>query len=33
MHQDGPLSDLLISWQAENFDDEQLATLGAKYDS
>jgi segregation and condensation protein A len=33
MHQDGPLADLLISWQADHFDDEQLASLGADYDS
>jgi hypothetical protein len=33
MQQDGPLADLLITWQADNFDDEQLATLGADYDA
>lgn len=33
MHQDGPLADLQISWQADHFDDEQLASLGADYDS
>jgi segregation and condensation protein A len=33
MRQEGPLSDLEISWQADNFDDEQLATLGADYDA
>lgn len=33
MHQESPLSDLLISWQADHFDDEQLASLGANYDS
>lgn len=33
MKQDGPLSDLEITWQGENFDDEQLANLGADYDS
>lgn len=33
MHQDGPLADLQISWQADHFDDEQLANLGADYDS
>ena len=33
MQQDGPLADLLITWQADNFDDEQLANLGADYDS
>jgi segregation and condensation protein A len=31
--QDGPLSDLVITWQAQNFNDEQLANLGADYDS
>jgi segregation and condensation protein A len=33
MQQDGPLADLLITWQADNFDDEQLANLGADYDA
>jgi segregation and condensation protein A len=33
MQQDGPLGDLEISWQADHFDDEQLASLGADYDS
>jgi segregation and condensation protein A len=33
MMQDGPLADLMITWQGENFDDEQLANLGADYDS
>jgi segregation and condensation protein A len=33
MRQEGPLADLEISWQGENFDDEQLANLGADYDS
>lgn len=33
MKQDGPLADLEISWQADHFDDEQLASLGAYYDS
>lgn len=33
MTQQSPLSDLTISWQDENFDDEQLASLGADYDS
>jgi segregation and condensation protein A len=33
MQQDGPLADLQITWQADNFDDEQLATLGADYDA
>lgn len=33
MLQEGPLEDLILSWQADNFDDEQLATLGADYDS
>jgi segregation and condensation protein A len=28
-----PLGDLQLTWRAENFDDEQLATLGADYDS
>lgn len=31
--QESPLGDLKLSWRAENFDDEQLATLGADYDS
>jgi segregation and condensation protein A len=31
--QDSPLGDLKLSWRADNFDDEQLATLGADYDS
>lgn len=29
--QDAPLGDLKLTWRAENFDDEQLATLGADY--
>lgn len=33
MQQDGPLADLSITWQAEDFDDEQLANLGADYDA
>jgi segregation and condensation protein A len=33
MRQDGPLADLEITWQADHFDDEQLASLGADYDS
>ena len=28
-----PLGDLSLTWRAENFDDEKLATLGADYDS
>ena len=28
-----PLGDLQLTWRAEHFDDEQLATLGADYDS
>ncbi len=28
-----PLGDLTLTWRAENFDDETLATLGADYDS
>jgi segregation and condensation protein A len=31
--QASPLGDLSITWRAENFDDEKLATLGADYDS
>jgi segregation and condensation protein A len=31
--QQSPLGDLKLTWQAKNFDDEQLATLGADYDS
>ncbi len=31
--QSAPLADLEITWRAQNFDDEQLATLGADYDS
>lgn len=31
--QDSPLGDLKLTWRADNFDDEQLATLGADYDS
>ncbi len=31
--QDSPLGDLKLAWRAENFDDEQLANLGADYDS
>ncbi|BDS48889.1 ScpA family protein [Rhodoluna sp. KAS3] len=31
--QDAPLGDLKLAWRAEKFDDEQLATLGADYDS
>ena len=28
-----PLGDLQLTWRAENFDDDQLSTLGADYDS
>jgi segregation and condensation protein A len=28
-----PLGDLSLTWRAESFDDEKLATLGADYDS
>lgn len=31
--QDSPLGDLKLAWNAENFDDEKLANLGADYDS
>lgn len=31
--QESPLGDLKLTWRAESFDDEQLATLGADYDS
>jgi segregation and condensation protein A len=31
--QEAPLGDLRLTWRAENFNDEQLATLGADYDS
>ena len=31
--QDAPLSDLKLVWRAENFDDNQLANLGAEYDA
>lgn len=31
--QESPLGDLTLTWRADNFDDEQLATLGAGYDS
>jgi segregation and condensation protein A len=31
--QDSPLGDLMLSWRDANFDDDQLATLGADYDS
>lgn len=31
--QDSPLGELKLTWRADNFDDEQLATLGADYDS
>lgn len=31
--QDSPLGDLQLEWRASNFDDEQLSTLGADYDS
>jgi segregation and condensation protein A len=30
--QDSPLGDLQISWRGNNFDDEQLAALGADYE-
>lgn len=30
--QESPLGDLLISWRGNNFDDEQLAALGADYE-
>lgn len=29
--QESPLGDLMLTWRAEHFDDEQLATLGADY--
>jgi len=29
--QESPLGDLKLTWRAENFDEEQLATLGADY--
>lgn len=31
--QETPLGDLLITWLADSFDEEQLATLGADYDN
>jgi len=31
--QESPLGDLTLTWRADNFDDEHLATLGAGYDS
>jgi segregation and condensation protein A len=31
--QESPLGDLKLTWRADRFDDEQLATLGADYDS
>lgn len=31
--QDEPLGEIKLAWNAENFDDENLATLGADYDS
>ncbi len=31
--QDEPLGDIKLAWNAENFDDEKLANLGADYDS
>ena len=31
--QESPLSDLKLTWNDENFDDEKLANLGADYDS
>jgi len=31
--QDEPLGDIKLAWNAENFDDENLANLGADYDS
>lgn len=31
--QESPLGDLQLQWRAQNFDEEQLATLGADYDS
>ncbi|MFM7013782.1 MAG: segregation and condensation protein A [Actinomycetota bacterium] len=33
MKQESPLADLEIAWVGEDFDDEQLATLGADYDA
>mgnify|MGYP000042876672 CR=1 FL=1 len=30
--QESPLGDLMISWRGNNFDDEQLAALGADYE-
>lgn len=31
--QDSPLGDLTLTWRGDNFDDKQLETLGAEYDS
>jgi segregation and condensation protein A len=31
--QETPLGDLTITWRGTNFDDEQLAALGADYES
>ena len=31
--QEAPLADLVIVWRAENFDESQLANLGAEYDA
>lgn len=31
--QDGPLGDLKLVWRAQEFDDNQLANLGAEYDA
>jgi segregation and condensation protein A len=31
--QESPLADLKLVWRAENFDDNQLANLGAEYDA
>jgi segregation and condensation protein A len=30
--QESPLGDLQITWRGNNFDDEQLAALGADYE-
>ena len=31
--QESPLGDLTLTWRGDNFDDKQLETLGAEYDS
>jgi len=33
VNQEDPFGEILVSWESENFDDEQLSRLGADYDN